>query len=473
MALACRLRADDDVDAAFGLHFDAGLLARRADRGLDVIGKAEAKQLAALFGLAAARRKSFPVGDLHRPVHIFFVAAGIVDHADGIAVRHVLRAHEVFAPQLDAVDAETFGGLVDQPLDGVSHFGPAGTAVGIGRHRVGEDGDGAQRRRRDGIGARNKPRALAQRRQRHAARADIADIGRAHREEAAVGVERKLDFGDEIAALIIAQERFRARRGEFHRPAELLRCPQHQAELDEDAVARAEIAADIVREDAQPVGRNAEHRGKLVLLPHRAAGAGIERVAAGRGIVMAERRARFERHAGDAADMEFLFHDMRRAGECPVGRLGIAEPRIDEHVVRNFIPDDRRARPHRVFGMQHEGQLLVLHLHRFGRVHRLRLGRGDHHGDGLADVARLVRGQQQMRTDENRAAARRGKLHVVFGLRQRIVRNGFEVVGRAVGAGVNAEHARHRLAPAPHRSRRCAHADKANAPSPHRPGHRY
>ena len=138
---------------------------------------------------------------------------------------------------------------------------------------------------------------------------------------------------------------------------------------------------------------------------------------------------------------------MRRAGECPVGRLGIAEPRIDEHVVRNFIPDYRRARPHRVFGMQHEGQLLVLHLHRFGRVHRLRLGRGDHHGDGLADMARLVGGQQQMRADENRAAARRGKLHVVFGLRQRIVRNGFEVVGRAIGAGVNAEHARHRFRP--------------------------
>ena len=158
-----------------------------------------------------------------------------------------------------------------------------------------------------------RPAPLLKRRQRHATRADIADIGRAHGEEAAVGVERKLDFGDEIAALIIAQESFRARRGEFHRPAELLRRPQHQAELDEDAVARAEIAADVVREDAQPVGRNAEHRGKLVLLPHRAAGAGIERVAAGRGIVMAERRARFERHAGDAADMEFLFHDMRRA----------------------------------------------------------------------------------------------------------------------------------------------------------------
>ncbi len=79
--------------------------------------------------------------------------------------------------------------------------------------------------------------------------------------------------------------------------------------------------------------------------------------------------------------------------------------------------------------MQHEGQFLVAHLDRFGGVHRLRLGLRHHHGDGLADMARLVRGQQQMRADEHRAAARPGELHVEFGLRQRIVRNGLELVG--------------------------------------------
>ena len=158
--------------------------------------------------------------------------------------------------------------------------------------------------------------------------------------------------------------------------------------------------------------------GELVLLPHRAAGAGIERVAPGRGIVGAERGARLHRHAGDAADMEFPLHDMRGLGEGPIGRLGIAERRIDRHIVRHFIPDRRRVGPHRVFGMQHERQFLVGHLHRFRRVHRLRFGFGHHHGDGLADMPRFVRRQQQMRPDENRAAAGRGKLHVEFGLRQ-------------------------------------------------------
>ena len=195
----------------------------------------------------------------------------------------------------------------------------------------------------------------------------------------------------------------------------------------------------------QPVGWNAEHRGKLVLLPHRAAGTGIERVAPGGGIVGAERGARLHRHAGDAADMEFPLHDMRGLRKGTIGRRGIAERRIDRHIVRHFIPDRRCIGPHRVFRMQHERQFLVGHLHRFRRVHRLRFGFGHHHGDGLADMARFVRRQQQMRTDENRAAAGRRKLHVELGLRQRIVRNWLEVVRGAIGAGEYAKHARHRL----------------------------
>ena len=44
MALPGRLGADDDVDAALGLDGDARLFLGRADRGLDVIGEAEAEQ---------------------------------------------------------------------------------------------------------------------------------------------------------------------------------------------------------------------------------------------------------------------------------------------------------------------------------------------------------------------------------------------------------------------------------------------
>ena len=60
-------------------------------------------------------------------------------------------------------------------------------------------------------------------------------------------------------------------------------------------------------------------------------------------------------------------------------------------------------------------------------------------------MAGLVGRQQQVRADEDLAAAGGVQLHVVFGLRQRIVRNGGEPVGAAIGAGEHAEHARHRL----------------------------
>ena len=138
---------------------------------------------------------------------------------------------------------------------------------------------------------------------------------------------------------------------------------------------------------------------------------------------------------------------MRGLRKGTIGRRGIAERRIDRHIVRHFIPDRRCIGPHRVFRMQHERQFLVGHLHRFRRVHRLRFGFGHHHGDGLADMPRFVRRQQQMRTDEHRAAAGRRKLHVELGLRQRIVRNWLEVVRGAIGASEYAKHARHRLGP--------------------------
>ena len=65
------------------------------------------------------------------------------------------------------------------------------------------------------------------------------------RDEAMLVVERQLDLGHQIAALIIAEKGFRPRRGEFHRPADLFRGPQHQTEFDKGAVAGAEIAADV------------------------------------------------------------------------------------------------------------------------------------------------------------------------------------------------------------------------------------
>src|SRR5262249_11407579 len=158
--------------------------------------------------------------------------------------------------------------------------------------------------------------------------------------------ERQLDLGDEVASLVVAEERLGPGRGEFDRPAELARGPQYQAELDERAVARAEIAANVVGEDAQPLRRDAEYDGKLALLAHRAAAAGMECVAAAPRIVLAQRGARFKGHPGHAIDVEVHGYDVSGARERLIRRPAIAEPGVDRDVVRHLVPNHGCARPH-------------------------------------------------------------------------------------------------------------------------------
>src|SRR5258707_12043253 len=83
----------------------------------------------------------------------------------------------------------------------------------------------------------------------------------------------------------------------------------------------------------------------------------------------------------------------------------------------------------------------------FGRVGGLRRRWGQPDPHRIAHMARLVGGQEEVRADEERAAARGMQLHVVFGLGRRIVRNGAKPVGEAVGAGEAAEPPGHRRGP--------------------------
>src|SRR5215467_13474465 len=105
VAFAARLRADADVHASLRAHADARLLVGHADRGFDVVRKPAAEELAPFRGRAATRIETFPVGDIHRPVHVLLVAPAVVGHADGVAVRHRSRIDEVLAAKLDAIDA--------------------------------------------------------------------------------------------------------------------------------------------------------------------------------------------------------------------------------------------------------------------------------------------------------------------------------------------------------------------------------
>ena len=145
--------------------------------------------------------------------------------------------------------------------------------------------------------------------------------------------------------------------------------------------------------------------------------------------------------------MDLLGENMRGFRESRIGRGDIAEMRIDQEIAGRGFVELRCAGRERGFDIDGERQRFVIDQHRFGRIPSLGLRLGDDHRHRLADMARALDRQQLMRADEDgarRTAIRRRELHVEFRRRHWIVRNGFQPIGAAIGAGEDAEHAGHR-----------------------------
>src|SRR6185437_5830981 len=123
--------------------------------------------------------------------------------------------------------------------------------------------------------------------------ADIADGPNLDAEELAVRIERQLGIGDDVAAMLVGEERLAALAAPFDRPAELARRPERQAMLDILPALGAEAAADIAGDDANPGVGNLEHRaGEHVAHAMGVLHIGIKREALLVRIVETERAAR-------------------------------------------------------------------------------------------------------------------------------------------------------------------------------------
>ena len=173
-------------------------------------------------------------------------------------------------------------------------------------------------------------------------RAGVADDRAAHRQEAALVVERKLRRDRLVAALVVAGEGLRALAGPFHRAAEALRRPHHQRELRIEGVARAEVAADVAAFDAHVGRRHAEDARRARAFcrttpPEPACSVCLF----GRRIVDADRGAGVERHAGDALHPGVELRHMRRARERRLGRLDVADIGVDADIA-GVIVEPRR-----------------------------------------------------------------------------------------------------------------------------------
>ena len=392
-----------------------------------------------------ARGEALVIGEAQRRVEPALVFAVVVDDADAVLIRKGVRRDEVLAPQLDGIEAALLGREIDQPLDDVDRLGPAGAAIGRGRHRVGHHRRAAEMHRRNVVDPRHDAEAFAQRREMRAIGADIGEVRAADGEELAARVERQLDRRRQVAAFVIGQKALAAVGQKFHRPAELLRRPGQQRIFGEEGIARAEIAAHVAAHRAALLHRHAERAGQgLALAHHAAAGAGPDRVAV-LLVDEAQRRARLHRRAGDAVDPGLEFDDMLGRGESGVGLRLVADFGIDRDIVAAVVPHRGRARLHRIGGAHDRRQHLVIDLDQLGGVMRLVERLGDHHRHRLADILhRLVGHRQVTRVIDLVIGLQRqidiGRADIGGGMRDRLA-----PVGDPIGAGIDRDHARRLL----------------------------
>ena len=94
---------------------------------------------------------------------------------------------------------------------------------------------------------RNKGRELRE------VAAHIGGAGDAQRKDVAILVERQFGLGSHIAAMIVAEEGFRAGANPARGAAELFRRDQHQRLLGIHEALHAEAAADVLGNDAHLV----------------------------------------------------------------------------------------------------------------------------------------------------------------------------------------------------------------------------
>ena len=214
------------------------------------------------FDSAARLAEAVPVGELEAFVHDVDEIAAVVGDAGLRLVRHGGRRDEIAPPDLDRVDADDLRGAVEQLLDQIGRLRPAGAAIGRERRGVGEHGLADGEHRRNLIDAGRKPQREQRHHHRGAEHVRAHGVQRvdAHAQNLAVLVERQFAGDDLVAAVRIAEQRFRARRHPFHRaPADAARRPHHQRVLGIAAVLHAEAAADVGRDHAQLGLGNFQH----------------------------------------------------------------------------------------------------------------------------------------------------------------------------------------------------------------------
>ena len=303
---------------------------------------------------------------------------------------------EVLPAQRDRVDPELMRRLVDHPLELEGRLRPARPAIGIDRHRVGEDRLDVHVDERRAVIAGHQ-RAVQPGRDRRRERAEIrAHVGMrvgADRGKIVVRVQRQLDLRHVIAPVGVGHERLGARTGPFHRAVQRLGGKGAERLLGVMKDLRAEPAADIRGDHPQLVLGDAQHEG-----PHqqpddmRVLARGVECRLPGPTAEIAHGHARLHRVGDEPVVDELQRGDMRGALERRVHRRAVLLDKtpVVAQVRRQLVMHLRRAVLQRRLHVHDRRQLLDIDLDRLGGVARLLAGLGHHGGDRIAHMAHLA-----------------------------------------------------------------------------------
>eukprot|EP00043_Microstomoeca_roanoka_P002426 m.38320 g.38320 ORF g.38320 m.38320 type:complete len:1021 (-) comp11478_c0_seq1:708-3770(-) len=375
---------------------------RRDAAGLDVMGDAEAAQLAAFLRFLGPGGEARVIRDLEHLVHRRVVIPGIVFDRHGGGIGELIGLDEVLTPQLDRIDAQLARGFVDDPFQLERGLGAAGAAIGIDRHGVGKHRLHVHIDERRAVIAGHQRAVQPGRDRGREGRQIGAHIGvglGADRGEVVRVIERQLDLRHVVAAMRIRDEGFRPRRGPFHRALQLTRGEGAEGFLGIVEDLGAETAAHIGRDDAQLVLGDPQHEGAHQKADHmRVLRGGIKRGIVVPGIVIAHRHARLHRVGDEPLVDQFQRGDMGGLGEGLVhgGLVFLDEAPVVAQVGRQVVMHLGRALGQRGLHVDDGGQVLDIELDRLGGVTRLFQRLGDDHGDGIADMAHLALGEDRM-----------------------------------------------------------------------------
>ncbi len=245
-------------------------------------------------------------------------------------------------------------------------------------------------------------------------------------------------MGNVIAAVRVGQKRFRAIRDPFHRTPHLARGPQADDLFRVDEDLRAEAAADVGRDNPQFVlRRDADECGNDQPRDMRVLRRIPEREMIATGIVVGNRRARFDRIRHQAVVDDVELGDMLGGGKGRVRRLGVAKMPLIDRVAGDVGVNLRRVFGLRLGRIDHGGEHLVVDFDFLGSVAALRHCLGDHHRDRVADAIDLAGRERRMRRHLHRRA--------VLGMDHPAADQIADLVGGEIGAGEHVNHARHFL----------------------------